>query len=387
MKSSPAVYRRGCFYSAFSMNKNEIKKVVLAYSGGLDTSIIIPWLKENYNNCEVIAVSGNVGQADELEGLEEKALKTGASKLYVEDLTDEYVDDFIIPTMTDTKKIDAAFVANTYARFPLEIVAGKGSLVWDETGKEYIDLGSGIAVTSFGIADEGWQQAVCAQMAKVQHMVLGSGPIRIGQGIEFDYSSVHCVWSLREMGYEVVIVNNNPETVSTDYDTADRLYFEPLTAEDVGGILAVEQPVGVVVAFGGQTAIKLAKYLDEQGVHILGTSADGIDLAEDRARFDAMLEQFGIRRPKGLGVTTQEGALQAAHTLGYPVLLRPSYVIGGQNMAKVCGIKKTCLPGGWMSTFQTPAGARPPRRASCCGMQTLNLTFAIPRISSGRFTP
>ncbi len=163
-------------------------------------------------------------------------------------------------------------------------------------------------------------------------MVLGSGPIRIGQGIEFDYSSVHCVWSLREMGYEVVIVNNNPETVSTDYDTADRLYFEPLTPEDVGGILAVEQPVGVVVAFGGQTAIKLAKYLDGQGVRILGTSADGIDLAEDRARFDAMLEQFGIRRPKGLGVTTLEEALQAAHTLGYPVLLRPSYVIGGQNM-------------------------------------------------------
>ena len=163
-------------------------------------------------------------------------------------------------------------------------------------------------------------------------MVLGSGPIRIGQGIEFDYSSVHCVWTLRELGYDVVIVNNNPETVSTDYDTADRLYFEPLCPEDVGNILRVEQPIGVVVAFGGQTAIKLTKYLDNLGVNILGTSADGIDMAEDRARFDAILERFCIRRPKGRGVNTLEEALDAAEALGYPVLLRPSYVIGGQNM-------------------------------------------------------
>ncbi|MBQ8093200.1 MAG: carbamoyl-phosphate synthase large subunit [Clostridia bacterium] len=162
--------------------------------------------------------------------------------------------------------------------------------------------------------------------------VLGSGPIRIGQGIEFDYSSVHCVWMLRELGYDVVIINNNPETVSTDYDTADRLYFEPLFGEDVEQILKAEQPVGVVVAFGGQTAIKLTKYLDSRGVQILGTSADGIDLAEDRIRFDALLEQFGIKRPKGLSALTMEEALTAANTLGYPVLLRPSYVIGGQNM-------------------------------------------------------
>ena len=163
-------------------------------------------------------------------------------------------------------------------------------------------------------------------------MVLGSGPIRIGQGIEFDYSSVHCVWTLREMGYDVVIVNNNPETVSTDYDTADRLYFEPLTPEDVMNIIRVEHPVGVVVAFGGQTAIKLTQFLDQAGVRILGTSADSIDIAEDRARFDALLETFGIRRPKGMGVRTREEALAAAEALGYPVLLRPSYVIGGQNM-------------------------------------------------------
>lgn len=163
-------------------------------------------------------------------------------------------------------------------------------------------------------------------------MVLGSGPIRIGQGIEFDYSSVHCVWTLREMGYDVVIVNNNPETVSTDYDTADRLYFEPLYPEDVMNIIQVEQPVGVVVAFGGQTAIKLTEFLDQQGIRILGTSAESIDMAEDRSRFDALLESFGISRPKGQGVDTLEEAVQAGKTLGYPVLLRPSYVIGGQNM-------------------------------------------------------
>ncbi|WP_300412332.1 carbamoyl-phosphate synthase large subunit [uncultured Oscillibacter sp.] len=163
-------------------------------------------------------------------------------------------------------------------------------------------------------------------------MVLGSGPIRIGQGIEFDYSSVHCVWTLKELGYDVVIVNNNPETVSTDYDTADRLYFEPLYPEDVMHIIDVEKPVGVVVAFGGQTAIKLTKFLDERGIPILGTSAESIDMAEDRERFDELLERFHIKRPQGRGVLGMEEALAAAGELGYPVLLRPSYVIGGQNM-------------------------------------------------------
>ena len=163
-------------------------------------------------------------------------------------------------------------------------------------------------------------------------MVLGSGPIRIGQGIEFDYSSVHCVWTLKELGYDVVIVNNNPETVSTDYDTADRLYFEPLCEEDVMNIIEVEKPVGVVVAFGGQTAIKLTKFLDDNGIQILGTSQEGIDTAEDREKFDALLEKFGFLRPKGCGVMTLEEALEAANRLTYPVLLRPSYVIGGQNM-------------------------------------------------------
>lgn len=166
-------------------------------------------------------------------------------------------------------------------------------------------------------------------------MVLGSGPIRIGQGIEFDYSSVHCVKTLRKMGYDVVIVNNNPETVSTDYDTADRLYFEPLTEEDVMGVIEVEKPIGVVVAFGGQTAIKLTDFLDKKGINILGTSAKGIDTAEDREKFDAFLEKIGIKRPKAVSVNTVDEALIAAKILGYPVLLRPSYVIGGQGMSVV----------------------------------------------------
>ncbi len=163
-------------------------------------------------------------------------------------------------------------------------------------------------------------------------IVFGSGPIRIGQGIEFDYASVHCVWALKEAGYEVAIVNNNPETVSTDFDTADRLYFEPLTPEDVDNVIATEKPYGVVVAFGGQTAIKLTKHLSDSGVKILGTSADSIDCAEDRERFDELLENLDIARPKGVTVKTAEEAVKAGEFLGYPVLMRPSYVLGGQNM-------------------------------------------------------
>ena len=163
-------------------------------------------------------------------------------------------------------------------------------------------------------------------------IVLGSGPIRIGQGIEFDYASVHCVMSLRQLGYEVVIINNNPETVSTDFDTGDRLYFEPLSPEDVLDIINIEKPIGVVVAFGGQTAIKLTKTLAAHNIPILGSSADTIDMAEDRERFDALLERSGIKRPKGHTIMTTEEALNAARDLGYPVLMRPSYVLGGQNM-------------------------------------------------------
>ncbi|MCL2771915.1 MAG: carbamoyl-phosphate synthase large subunit [Oscillospiraceae bacterium] len=167
---------------------------------------------------------------------------------------------------------------------------------------------------------------------KERILVLGSGPIRIGQGIEFDYACVHCVWSLKKMGYEVIVINNNPETVSTDFDTADRLYFEPLTIDDVMRVINIEKPIGVIVAFGGGTAIKLTQKLAQRGVKILGTSDDSIDICEDRKRFDKLLEDLHINRPKGFAVMTEAEALKAAENLGYPVLMRPSYVLGGQNM-------------------------------------------------------
>ena len=167
---------------------------------------------------------------------------------------------------------------------------------------------------------------------KKKILVLGSGPIRIGQGIEFDYCSVHSVWALKQEGYETIIVNNNPETVSTDFDIADKLYFEPLTPEDVENIVNLEKPDGAVVQFGGQTAIKLTEALLKMGVKILGTSAENVDAAEDRELFDEILEQCCIPRPKGKTVFTTEEALKAADELGYPVLVRPSYVLGGQGM-------------------------------------------------------
>ena len=163
-------------------------------------------------------------------------------------------------------------------------------------------------------------------------MVLGSGPIRIGQGIEFDYCSVHCVWSLKRSGYETIIVNNNPETVSTDFDIADKLYFEPLTPEDVESIVDLEKPDGAVVQFGGQTAIKLTQALIEMDVPILGTSAENVDAAEDRELFDEILERLRIPRPAGRTVFTADEAVRAANELGYPVLVRPSYVLGGAGM-------------------------------------------------------
>ena len=168
--------------------------------------------------------------------------------------------------------------------------------------------------------------------SKKKIMVLGSGPIRIGQGIEFDFCSVHATWALKAQGYETIIVNNNPETVSTDFDIADKLYFEPLTPEDVESIVNLEKPDGAVVQFGGQTAIKLTEALLKMGVTILGTSAENVDAAEDRELFDEILEECCIPRPAGKTVFTCEEALEAAHELGYPVLVRPSYVLGGAGM-------------------------------------------------------
>ena len=177
----------------------------------------------------------------------------------------------------------------------------------------------------------GENEAVCTG-GKKKVLVLGSGPIRIGQGIEFDFCSVHCTWAFAKEGYETIIVNNNPETVSTDFDIADKLYFEPLTPEDVENIVNIEKPDGAVVQFGGQTAIKLTEALMKMGVPILGTSAENVDAAEDRELFDAILEQCEIPRPKGHTVYTADEAIRAANELGYPVLVRPSYVLGGQGM-------------------------------------------------------
>ena len=191
---------------------------------------------------------------------------------------------------------------------------------------------------TYNTSDAGGENEVlpflCNDTAKTKGtiIVLGSGPIRIGQGIEFDYASVHCVKSLRDLGYTVVTINNNPETVSTDFDISDRLYFEPLCEEDVMNIIKTENPIGVVVAFGGQTSIKLTKMLNDNGINIIGTSADSIDMAEDRERFDELLIKLNINKAKAHTVMTLEEALIAANDLTYPVLLRPSYVIGGQNM-------------------------------------------------------
>jgi len=167
---------------------------------------------------------------------------------------------------------------------------------------------------------------------KEKVVVIGSGPIRIGQGIEFDYCSVHCVWALKDLGYETIIINNNPETVSTDFDISDRLYFEPLTEEDVRNVVLKEKPIGAIVQFGGQTAIKLTKALENMGIKIFGTQAKYVDAAEDREKFEEILEDLSIPRPKGKTINTVAEAIKAAEELMYPVLVRPSYVLGGKGM-------------------------------------------------------
>src|SRR5699024_9447632 len=170
------------------------------------------------------------------------------------------------------------------------------------------------------------------QSERKKILVLGSGPIRIGQGIEFDYATVHSVLAIKEMGYEAIIMNNNPETVSTDFSISDKLYFEPLTLEDVMHVINLEQPEGVIVQFGGQTAINLAEGLQSRGVKILGTDLEAIDKAEDRDQFEQLLSDLNLLRPQGKTVSKLEQAEEAAHNIGYPVLVRPSYVIGGSRM-------------------------------------------------------
>ncbi len=188
------------------------------------------------------------------------------------------------------------------------------------------------ASTPYYYSVYGGENEADGKTEKKKVLILGSGPIRIGQGIEFDFCSVHCTWAFEKEGYETIIINNNPETVSTDFDIADKLYFEPLTPEDVENVVNVEKPDGAVVQFGGQTAIKLTEALIKMGVKILGTSAENVDAAEDRELFDDILEECHIPRPKGHTVYTAEEAKKAANELGYPVLVRPSYVLGGQGM-------------------------------------------------------
>ena len=188
------------------------------------------------------------------------------------------------------------------------------------------------AATPYYYSVYGGENEAKPSQDKKKVLILGSGPIRIGQGIEFDFCSVHCAWAFAKEGYETIIINNNPETVSTDFDIADKLYFEPLTPEDVENVVRLEKPDGAVVQFGGQTAIKLTRALMEMGVPILGTSAEDVDAAEDRELFDKILENCRIPRPKGETVYTVEEAKEAGRRLGYPVLVRPSYVLGGQGM-------------------------------------------------------
>ena len=188
------------------------------------------------------------------------------------------------------------------------------------------------AATPYYYSVYGGENEAEGKSEKKKVLVLGSGPIRIGQGIEFDFCSVHCTWAFKKEGYETIIINNNPETVSTDFDIADKLYFEPLTPEDVENVVNIENPDGAVVQFGGQTAIKLTEALMKMGVKILGTSAENVDAAEDRELFDKILEECHIPRPQGHTVYTADEAIRVANTLGYPVLVRPSYVLGGQGM-------------------------------------------------------
>lgn len=283
-----------------------------------------------------------------------EALRKGASVEEINKLTK--VKDYFIEQMKELVEEEEKLVAAYHGQVPADADLKQAKL--DGFSDKYLSQILGVSEeairtrrTELGVV-EGWEGVHVSSTedsayyyssyhikdespvdnSKQKVMILGGGPNRIGQGIEFDYCSVHCVWSLKEEGYEAVICNNNPETVSTDFDTGDRLYFDPLTKEDVESIIETEQPYGVVVQFGGQTAIKLTRHLADMGVNILGTSADSIDAAEDRERFDELLEKCEIPRPAGYTVMTTEEAVEVAEKLGYPVLLRPSYVLGGQNM-------------------------------------------------------
>lgn len=264
-------------------------------------TLIDEWFLEKLKN--LIAVENELKDGELTEDLYVRAKNKGFLDRTIEKITGKKVENPLVPVYKMVDTCAAEFEAETpyfYSTFDKENEA-------EEFIKEQ-------------------------KSDKKTVIVFGSGPIRIGQGIEFDYCSVHSTWAFKQEGYETIIVNNNPETVSTDFDIADKLYFEPLTPEDVENIVELEKPDGAVVQFGGQTAIKLTKSLMEMGVPILGTSAEDVDAAEDRELFDEILEKCAIPRPKGHTVFTVDEALNAAHELGYPVLVRPSYVLGGQGM-------------------------------------------------------
>lgn len=301
----------------------------------LKKSIVLPDDERIFDLAEMIRRGYKIEMISQITGMDEwflnkfKWIVEQEEKLKVmsiEDLSKEYLLElkkkgFSDKGMSDLMNIDSESIQELRSLYNIK----PSYKMVDTCGGEFEALSPYYYSTY-----EQYDEVVVSDKKKI--IVLGSGPIRIGQGIEFDYCSVHCVKSLRKMGIETIIINNNPETVSTDFDTSDKLYFEPLTEEEVYNIIQKEKPDGVILQFGGQTAIKLAKFLSEKNVKILGTGFKDIDAAEDREKFDELLEELSINRPKGKGVWSVAEGIEVATSLGYPVLVRPSYVLGGQGM-------------------------------------------------------
>lgn len=301
----------------------------------LKASIVVPDDERIFDLAEMIRRGYKIEMISQITGMDEwflnkfKWIVEQEEKLKVmsiEDISKEYLLElkkkgFSDKGISDLMKIDSEDILELRSLYKIQ----PSYKMVDTCGGEFEALSPYYYSTY-----EQFDEVEVSDKKKI--IVLGSGPIRIGQGIEFDYCSVHCVKSLRKLGVETIIINNNPETVSTDFDTSDKLYFEPLTEEDVYNIIKKENPDGVILQFGGQTAIKLAKFLSEKNVKIFGTDFKDIDAAEDREKFDDLLERLNINRPKGKGVWSVSEGVEVATELGYPVLVRPSYVLGGQGM-------------------------------------------------------
>ena len=301
----------------------------------LKERVIMPDDERLFDLCEMIRRGYNLDMIEKITGVDkwflykfkwiveqEEQLKT----MKIEDLNKDYLQQlkkkgFSDKGIADLMKINPDKIYELRSLYNID----PAYKMVDTCGGEF-DALSPYYYSTY----EQYDEVVVSDKRKI--IVLGSGPIRIGQGIEFDYCSVHCIKSLRKMGIETIIINNNPETVSTDFDIADKLYFEPLTEEEVLNIIEKENPEGVILQFGGQTAIKLAKFLNEKNIPILGTGFENIDAAEDREKFDELLEKLNINRPRGIAVWSAEEGISHAKEIGYPVLVRPSYVLGGQGM-------------------------------------------------------